>query len=72
MTDALSNDTRFLLVWLAVTALMLTAVIAALVWAARSGQFKDQQRARSLPLTGQTPDDADATRAANADEHKKG
>jgi nitrogen fixation-related uncharacterized protein len=36
--------------WIGITAAALWVSIAAFVWAAQSGQFSDQQRARYLPL----------------------
>jgi nitrogen fixation-related uncharacterized protein len=42
--------TGFFYVWITSMLLMLAAVIAVLIWAIRSGQFKQQNHARYLPL----------------------
>ncbi|GAB7028213.1 hypothetical protein [Geotalea toluenoxydans] len=45
----------FLAMWLGFLAVMITAITLALVWAVRSRQFSDQDRARYLPLESGIP-----------------
>ena len=54
---AMTSDTGFLLIWVAFTLLMLSWVLAVVIWAARSRQFRDQDRARYLALWSGIPDD---------------
>lgn len=42
---------EFIRVWATFSILIFTAVGIAAWWARRAGQFRDQERARSLPLT---------------------
>jgi nitrogen fixation-related uncharacterized protein len=51
-----SFDTVFLAAWVVFVCLIFAAVAGAVVWAARSGQFKDQDRARYLPLMSGIPE----------------
>ena len=46
----------FLYAWLGITACMVAAAVVVLIWAIRTGQFKDQDRARYLALDDQTTD----------------
>ena len=50
---------NLLLPWLAFLALMLVAAAPFVVWMVRSGQLTDQERARSLPLRAQIPEEGD-------------
>lgn len=45
----------FLCIWIGFLALMLVSITAILVWAVRSRQFMDQNRARYLPLDSGIP-----------------
>ena len=53
----MSLHSHLLLVWLTMTALGVTGLALALLWAIRSGQFQQQDRARYLPLESHVPDD---------------
>ena len=53
-----------LVIWILFTAIGLAAMIAALVWAVRSRQFSDQERARHLPLESGIPPDEEKRDAA--------
>ncbi len=53
-----------LAIWILFTAIGLTAMIAALVWAVRSRQFSDQERARSLALESGIPSEEEERAAA--------
>jgi nitrogen fixation-related uncharacterized protein len=57
-------ESAMVLVFLSQLAVMLAAVIAGVVWAARAGQFRDQDRARYLPLVSPPPDDSTDDEAA--------
>ena len=46
---------EFLMVWMTFAVLGLIALIVVLLWAVRSRQFSDQDRARSLPLHSGIP-----------------
>ena len=48
----MNMNTVLLILWCVVTALALLAAAAILVWAVRSKQFSDQDRARYLALDG--------------------
>jgi cbb3-type cytochrome oxidase maturation protein len=52
MTDA---NVALIIVWITFAVIMLAGIIALLVWAVRSGQFQDQDRARRLPLDSGIP-----------------
>lgn len=45
----------FFVIWLGFSLLILTFIAWAVVWAVRSGQFRDQDQARSLPLRSSIP-----------------
>ena len=49
--------TALLIVWVTFAVLALAAIVAVLVWAIRSRQFADQDRARRLPLDSGIPDE---------------
>jgi nitrogen fixation-related uncharacterized protein len=53
---AMAPDSALLLVWIAFSGVALAGILAVLVWAVRSGQFGDQDRARYLPLESEIPD----------------
>ena len=44
-----------LMIWIGYTAVTLVGIIGVLVWAARTRQFRDQDRARYLPLLNDIP-----------------
>ncbi|WP_243369934.1 hypothetical protein [Geotalea sp. SG265] len=48
--------TAFLAMWLGFLCVMIAAITMALVWAVRSRQFSDQDRARYLPLRSGIPE----------------
>jgi nitrogen fixation-related uncharacterized protein len=52
-----SAGEALLTVWVAFALMGVAALGAVLVWAARAGQFSNQDRARRLPLESRTPDD---------------
>jgi cbb3-type cytochrome oxidase maturation protein len=52
---ALSPESAFLVMWTGYLVLGLIFAVAVLVWAIRSGQFEDQDRARYLPLRSGIP-----------------
>ena len=52
-----SHESTFLLIWVGFLILGLIAAFAALLWAVRSGQFCNQERARKLPLKSGIPED---------------
>ena len=64
---ALSAEGSLLLVWVAFAAMALAGAIAVLVWAVRSGQFADQDRARHLPLTSGIPAEPPAAEGGSSD-----
>jgi cbb3-type cytochrome oxidase maturation protein len=55
MTDP---NVALIIVWVTFAVLMLAAIVAVLVWAVRSRQFADQDRARYLPLESGIPADS--------------
>ncbi|MFB3890610.1 MAG: cbb3-type cytochrome oxidase assembly protein CcoS [Phycisphaerae bacterium] len=59
---AMSEDMALLVMWTVFSVLALAGVIAVFIWAIRSRQFADQDRARYLALD--RPDDEDKARAA--------
>jgi cbb3-type cytochrome oxidase maturation protein len=46
---------NYYVTYLAYVLVSLAATTALFLWAVRSGQFRDQQRARFLPLAGEAP-----------------
>ena len=46
-----------LVLWVTFTVVAVLGIVAALVWAVRSGQFSGQDRARRLPLESGIPDE---------------
>ncbi|MFA7536330.1 MAG: hypothetical protein WCY68_09595 [Desulfuromonadales bacterium] len=50
---------EFIRVWLTWAALVFGAVIFAAAWAARSGHFRDQERARNLALWAEVEEEKD-------------
>ena len=57
---ALAPNAALLAVWIVFSSLVLAGVVAVLVWAVRSGQFSQQDRARRLPLEIGAPGDVPA------------
>jgi len=53
--DSPMEGTTFLFMWLGFLVLMICVIAAFFLWAVRSGQFSDQDRARYLPLTSGIP-----------------
>jgi nitrogen fixation-related uncharacterized protein len=51
----MTTPDALLTMWITFTVLACAGVCAVLVWAVRSGQFSDQNRARSLPLASGIP-----------------
>jgi cbb3-type cytochrome oxidase maturation protein len=58
MTDP---GVALIIVWVTFAVLMLAAIVAVLVWAVRSRQFADQDRARYLPLESGIPEEQGGT-----------
>ena len=52
---AMTSDTAFLIIWVALTVVVLAWAAAAVLWAARNGQFRGQGRARYLALWSAIP-----------------
>jgi cbb3-type cytochrome oxidase maturation protein len=52
------RENALLVAWIAFTLTGMAAVVTVFVWALRSGQFTDQDRARYLPLTSGIPEDS--------------
>lgn len=50
-------DTGLFLIWLVSGVLMMTGAAIAFIWAWRSGQFRDRDRARYLALWSGIPED---------------
>ena len=46
-----------LILWVTFTVVAVLGIVAALVWAVRTGQFSGQDRARHLPLQSGIPDE---------------
>jgi cbb3-type cytochrome oxidase maturation protein len=62
----MSQESTLLLVWVTFTVVALVGIMAVFLWAVRSRQFSDQDRARYLPLrSGTAPDDEPAADAAS-------
>lgn len=53
----MSPDLALILVWLGFLVVGSAAALGVFVWGIRSGQFGDQERARSLPLDAGLPAD---------------
>ena len=49
--EKVSGNGTLVFIWWAYFAIMLTVVAAVIFWAVRSGQFRNQDRAQSLPLS---------------------
>ena len=56
---AFSEGDLLLAVWILCAALAVSAVVAALVWAVRHGQFRHLDRAAALALTSGIPHDGE-------------
>lgn len=54
---AMSNQSALLIMWITFTVVALLGVIAVFVWAVRSRQFANQDRARYLALRSGIPED---------------
>jgi nitrogen fixation-related uncharacterized protein len=53
---ALAPESALLVAWVALAAVAIAGIVAVLVWAVRTGQFANQDRARYLPLESGIPD----------------
>jgi len=51
----MSPDKALILIWTGFMIVGVSAASAILLWAIRTGQFGDQERARSLPLMAEVP-----------------
>jgi cbb3-type cytochrome oxidase maturation protein len=51
----MTPEIALILIWATFLILSCLAAIAVFLWAIRSGQFGDQERARSLPLHARIP-----------------
>ncbi len=69
MIENMSGPVAFLIVWFTFLVITLIGVSAIIVWAVRSGQFANQDRARYLPLRSGIPE---GTATALDEEHKEG
>ena len=63
---AMTAHEAFLTMWLTFAALALLGLIAVFIWAVRSRQFSDQDRARHLALTSGIPDEKPVAAAGKA------
>jgi cbb3-type cytochrome oxidase maturation protein len=50
-------DSIFIFAWAAFVFLVFAAITIAILWAAKTGQFDDQDRARYLPLMSGIPEE---------------
>ncbi len=57
-----TESVQLLYLWIAFAVLAVIGISAILVWAVRSGQFSEQERARGLPLVSGVPDTAPTER----------
>ena len=63
---ALSFSDSLMLSWLVEAALGLAAIALVIIWAVKTGQFSDQDRARYLPLHSDRPLDSEENAPAPA------
>lgn len=56
----MTADTAWLLIWIGFLAVSVTAAMALFFWGIRTRQFGDQERARSLALDAEIPEEAQA------------
>ena len=61
MTGTPAND-ALLIMWLTFTMMATLGIIAIMIWAVRSRQFSQQDRARYLPLKSGIPPEPDSAR----------
>lgn len=54
--SGIMGTTAFVVIWVGFMALMIICMGLLLLWAVRSRQFQDQDRARYLPLMSGIPD----------------
>jgi nitrogen fixation-related uncharacterized protein len=64
MIPLAAAQTGLLFLWVAFAAVALAGIVAVIVWAVRSGQFANQDRARYLPLESGIPDEPKAQEEA--------
>jgi cbb3-type cytochrome oxidase maturation protein len=57
MMLAMSFSTYLLVLWCVIAGFGIVAATAVLIWAVRSGQFRDQRRVAGLPLESYIPTD---------------
>jgi len=62
--------TALLIVWVMFAVIAIAAIVVVLVWAVRSRQFADQDRARRLPLDSGIPDADEAGKTRDEDKRK--
>jgi len=71
---AITPQIHLLILWTTVTVVALLGLIAVLVWAVRTRQFSNQDRARYLPLESGIPEekvDAPATENGDKKQYEK-
>jgi cbb3-type cytochrome oxidase maturation protein len=56
MIAEMTQEKQLLITWIAFSAAAFVGVAAFFIWAVRSGQFSQQDRARSLPLESGIPE----------------
>jgi cbb3-type cytochrome oxidase maturation protein len=56
----MNANVAILIIWITFTVVALAGVIAVFIWAVRSRQFSDQDRARYLPLMSGIPGEGEA------------
>ncbi|MGD1002195.1 MAG: hypothetical protein ABSA67_16025 [Candidatus Brocadiia bacterium] len=69
MTVETLSATALLILFVTMTSVALAAMAAALVWAARSKQFSNQDEARYLPLKSGIPEPAERREHRAAEAH---
>ena len=65
----MTPDQALLIMWLTFTAMAVLGLSGVLVWAIRSRQFSNQNRARFLPLLSKIPPAEHTTRAPQGGDH---
>jgi nitrogen fixation-related uncharacterized protein len=69
--NSLTSDQVLIVVWTAMTLLLLAGIGAVVAWALRSGQFRGQQRAAQLPLNSPPPENDTARTESPEDKRKE-
>lgn len=57
--SGINHTTVFLVIWIGFIVLMMSVIVILLLWAIRTRQFENQDRARYLPLRSGIPADHD-------------